>query len=349
VRLTKSGLELHFFYLNDSSIAENWKNLQPYTEQNFELMNQWFGKYPYKQYSVIQGGDGGMEYPMCTMIVGKGSFGGLVSVMVHESIHSWYYGLLATNEAKYPWMDEGFTQFAQYHILDSLFQRKQLNPVLPAYKTYWQMAVDPNAEPMTTHADFYHKNRHYGVNAYYKGSVFLKQLEYIVGSDAFYEGMKNYYYKWRFKHPTPTDFKKEMELASDINLDWYFQQFIGTTKTIDYGIAEVEGNKKKTTLTLERIGQMPMPIELEVELNSGEKRNYYIPLRSMRGSKEVASEWEINTPWPWTFPYYQLELKVSLEELKSIKIDPSMRLADLDLQNNIWTSGSQKVIFNAKP
>jgi hypothetical protein len=62
-----NGTVIHFLYQKDT-LQENWKNLQPLTKKGFEFMNKTFGEYPYKQYSVIQGGDGGMEYPMCTLI-----------------------------------------------------------------------------------------------------------------------------------------------------------------------------------------------------------------------------------------------------------------------------------------
>src|SRR5690606_1000635 len=86
---TASGLTLRFFFQGDS-LRERWQDLIPYTEKCFEIMDSTFGKYPFSQYSVIQGGDGGMEYPMATLIVGNISLRGLVSVTVHEAIHSWY-------------------------------------------------------------------------------------------------------------------------------------------------------------------------------------------------------------------------------------------------------------------
>src|SRR5690606_14937222 len=100
MRTLENGTALRFFRLNDSTIAENWERLEPATVELFNIMNDRFGVYPYAQFSVIQAGDGGMEYPMCTMISGGGSFGGLVSVTVHEAIHNWFYGVLASNESK---------------------------------------------------------------------------------------------------------------------------------------------------------------------------------------------------------------------------------------------------------
>ena len=348
VRVMKNGIELHFLYIKDSITTPNWKTLQPYTEQNFEIMNAKFGEYPYKQFSVIQGGDGGMEYPMATMITGRGSIAGLVSVMVHESIHSWYYGLLATNETKYPWMDEGFTQFAQYHVLDEIYKRNLLNPALRAYGVYLSIASNPKSEPMTTHADYYHTNRNYGINSYYKGSVFLKQLEYIVGKDNFYKGMKTYYYTWRFKHPTPTDFKRVMEKQSDMNLDWYFQHFLGTTKTIDYVLNTAKASEKGTEILIKREGQMPMPAELAIKKKDGSVLLYYIPLKAMRNSKPVEDNWQTLSAWPWTHPYYKLDLDVKFEDIEIMQLDPTRRVADVNFENGQIIRGEKAKQEKAK-
>lgn len=343
----ENGPELHFIYKNDSAIQDNWMKLQPYTAHSFSVMNSTFGEYPYEQYSVIQGGDGGMEYPMATLISGTGSFGGLVSVTVHESIHSWYYGLLATNETKYPWMDEGFTQFAQYIVLDSIFNRNRLNPVNRAYDTYISLATNPKAEPLTTHADFYHHNRVYGINSYYKGATFLQQLAYIVGDSTFYPAMRKYYYTWRYKHPTPDDFKRIMESSSDLQLDWYFNLFLQTNKTIDYKISNLAEESSKTMLTLERIGELPMPVEIEVTTTDDKKQRFYIPLNIMRGSKNFKGLKESTPckPWPWTHPIYSMELPIKKKDILKIDIDPDARVADVDLSNNEFPLEKKEVIF----
>jgi hypothetical protein len=353
IRKTSFGLDLHFIYKNDSNIANNWQKLQSYTEENFGIVNNMFGEYPYKQYSVIQGGDGGMEYPMATLISGTGSFGGLVSVTVHESLHSWYYGLLATNENKYPWMDEGFTQFAQYHVLDSLFHRRLTNPAAAALKNYRRIAIDKDYEPMSTHADYFHSNRVYGINSYYKGATFLSQLSYIVGDDVFFPAMRKYYYTWRYKHPTPDDFKRIMEKAADMDLDWYFTHWIGGTKTIDYAISEVNESKKNTEVIIERIGQMPMPVELLVTLTDGSQQQFYIPLFNLRGEKKFTenSNTTICSTWPWTHPNYRLTIPIKKGDIKSMTLDPQERVADLDLTNNVYPMNegvNEKIYYEGK-
>lgn len=330
---TPSGTELNFYYLNDTILTDNWSRLEDETIELFEIMNDKFGVYPYEQFSVIQAGDGGMEYPMCTMISGTGSFGGLVSVTVHEAIHNWYYGVLATNELKYPWMDEGFTTFAQNIVLDLLGKRNSANPHKRSYESYIKHVTNKTEEPLTTHADHYEINASYGVASYSKGCVFLSQLEYILGKDVFYKGMKSYFNEWKFKHPTPTDFKRVMEKTSGLELDWYFEGWIGTTKQIDYSIASVFTEGENTQIVIEKKGGLHLPIEITLQLEEAQE-TYYIPIERMRGAKKDSTLIH-KTAWPWAFPSYSLIVERKLSEIKRIEIDQQQRTADVDLTNNV--------------
>jgi len=335
-----NGTVLHFIYQTDTiSLEKNWKKLPEYAVRSFEYMNENFGEYPYKQYSIIQGGDGGMEYPMCTLITAEGSFSGLVSVTVHESIHSWFQGLLATNESKFEWMDEGFCTYAQYKTMDYLFDKKALNPWARNYAGYIRLANSDKAEPLTTHADFYKYNYVYGTNAYSKGAVLVAQLGYVIGEEALVKGMKMYFNEWHFKHPRPINFKRIMEKVSGLELDWYFEQFVETINKIDYKIAEVEEKESVTKVKLERVEDMPMPIDLVVTLKNGKKVWYYIPLRIMRGAKindVYAIDRKDQQDWPWVYPYYELTLPYALDQIEKIEIDPSTRMADVDRSNNSY-------------
>ncbi len=333
-----NGTIIHFLHINDT-LNDNWVALKDYTVRCFNYMNENFGIYPYPQYSVIQGGDGGMEYPMCTLITSGGSFGGLVSVTVHESIHSWFQGLLATNESKYEWMDEGFCTYAQYKTMDFLYDRNLLNPLYRQYGGYYRLAKSEYQEPLTTHADFYKLNYVYGTNAYNKGAVFVSQLAYIIGDKAFMEGMKNYYYQWRYKHPTPTDFKRVMEKVSGLELDWYFEQFVETVNTIDYGIKDVNKKGKSTEIVLSRNKEIPMPLDVFVKLKDGSVHWYNIPLRIMRGEKRediYPMKMELLPDWPWVLPEYSFKIDIPFKLIEEIKIDPSGRLADIHQEDNVY-------------
>ena len=350
-----NGTVLHFLH-KDDSLNNNWKLLQPYAKKCFEYMNKNYGEYPYKQYSIIQGGDGGMEYPMCTLITAEGSLKGLISVTVHESIHSWFQGILGTNESKYEWMDEGFCSYAQYEVLNYLYDKNVLNPLLRQYKSYYRLANSEFQEPLSTHSDFYNLNYVYGVNAYSKGSVFLNQLGYIIGSEKLKSGMKKYFNQWKFKHPTPTDFKKVMEYESNLELDWYFEQFIETVNTVDYSIFSVTEIGNKTKILIQRIGRVPMPLDISVTSLKSKILWYNIPLRIMRGSKEkdiIGENFKVISPWPWVYNFYEFIIDLPLEEVQKIEIDASTRMADINRSNNIWngkTNESElpKIIFKSK-
>jgi len=319
------GTVLHFLYQDNDSIKENWKNLQPKTEQILEFFNENIGPYPYEQYSVIQGGDGGMEYGMSTLITGERKFGSLVGVTAHEMAHSWFQFILATNEAQHEWMDEGFTSFISSEAMNVVMGENKENPHSGSYRGYTYLANSGVEQPMTTHADRYNVNQAYSITAYAKGAVFLAQLEYILGNDLQDEIIKEYYNQWKFKHPTPNDFIRVAEKVSGAELGWYLIDFGQTTNTIDYAVKTIEGN----TATLERIGLMPMPVDANVTFADGTTKMVHIPLRMMRWVKPNAEN--VQEDWPWAMPTYELKLD---KEISKIEIDPSQLMADVKRNNN---------------
>jgi hypothetical protein len=335
----ENGPTLHFLYKNDPSIKENWKKLQPKTAEAMEFFNKNIGVYPYKQYSVIQGGDGGMEYAMSTLITGKRSLNSLVGVMVHELAHSWFQHMLATNESKHEWMDEGFTSFISSLCMNKIMNQNRENPFAGSYRAYIFLANSGQEQPLSTHSDRYNTNRSYGIAAYSKGAVFLAQLAYVIGQDALMKTIKKYFDDFSFKHPTPNDIKRTAEKVSSLELDWYLTDFAQTTNTIDYGIKEVAEEGNTTKVTLERIGLMPMPIDIYVEYTDGTQETFYAPLRMMRGEKPnpYPNLKRTQLPdWPWAFPTYEFTINKPKSSIKAINIDPSQLMADVKRDNNLY-------------
>ncbi|HNT51051.1 MAG TPA: M1 family metallopeptidase [Cyclobacteriaceae bacterium] len=339
-----NGPELHFFYQKNEKTANTWKNMQPVAVKVFQFLSSTFGKYPFDTYSIIQGGDGGMEYPMCTLILGEGSQAGLNGVMAHEVAHSWYQMTLASNEALYAWMDEGFTDFASSEAMNSI--SNQPNTHAGSYASYFGLVNSGLQEPASQHSDHFNTNRAYSTAAYSMGAVFLQQLKYLIGDDAFYKGMKRYYNTWKMRHPEPNDFLRIMEKVSGQQLHWYYRYWIQTTKRIDYGVGSVTERNGTTLVELHRVGEFPMPIDLVVTYQDGSKELFYIPLNEQLGSKPVEDKSIKRTDladWPWVYPTYTLQVNRKPADIKTIEIDPSQRLADINRKNNV------KVMSEATP
>ncbi len=323
----ENGIDLHFFYKKtlEEKYLKNWKELQPKTAELMTYFSENIGPYPYKQYSVVQGGDGGMEYAMSTLVTGRRSFGSLFGVTAHELAHTWFQFLLATNESLHPWMDEGFTSYISNKAENKILNENKSNPHTGSYRGYRTIVSRGYEESLSTHADRYNTNWAYGTASYSKGNIFLSQLEYVIGSDNVAKGLKKYFADFSFKHPTPNDIKRSMEKVSGLHLDWYLNEWTQTTHTIDYAVKSVEGK----TITLERIGQMPMPIDLEVTYEDGTTEPFNIAIEMMRGNKPTSAT--ILKDWGWAYPTYSFETS---KNVKAVVIDKSGLMADIDLSNN---------------
>ncbi len=324
----QNGPTLHFLYKNRSKTIENWKKMQDAAVKTMQFYSQKVGKYPYEQYSIIQGGDGGMEYGMCTLVNGDISYKSLVGTMKHEMAHSWFQFVLATNEIKHSWMDEGFTSYVQ-SLANHEFSDKKNEKVNfeRTYMTYNYIVKSGKDEPLTTQADRFHTNMAFSIGSYVKGQIFLSQLGYIIGENNLDKTLKKYFEDFKFKHPTPNDFKRIAEKVSGIQLDWYLNEWIETTHTIDYSVKSVSDKK----IVLNRIGQMPMPIDLKITYTDGTSEDYYIPLQMMLGKKSTNA-----TPlpsWGWANPNYVFSAK---KFVKKIEIDSYHLMADIDRANNTF-------------
>ena len=328
IKKVDNNTVIHFLYKNSLSdtYKNTWTKMQEDAVNTMKFYNKVMGDYPYKQYSIIQGGDGGMEYGMCTLVTGKRTLKSLIGVVRHEMAHSWNQFVLATNESKHPWMDEGFTSYINVLADQELDDKKEF-PYERTYQTYNYLVNSGKNEPLTTHGDRYHTNMAYGINSYYKGLMFLSQLEYIIGKENVLKTLKKYYIDFKFKHPTPNDITRTAEKVSGIQLHWYLDEWTKTLHNIDYSIKSVSN----TEITLERLGKMPMPIDLKVEYTDGSTEDFYIPLRMMLGSKETKAT-KLND-WAWSYPTYKFSVK---KQVKKVSIDPSKLMADVNLKNNVF-------------
>ena len=332
------GKTIHFIY---KKYKDTWKQIQEPMLKVFDYYNQLIGKYPWPQYSFIQGGDGGMEYAMCTLMVGNEKYERLVGTAAHELAHAWFQHLLATDEAAYPWMDEGFTSYIEYLAEHQILKtKKTANPFDSAYKGYFGLVKSGFQEPTITHSDRFATNYAYSVTAYYKGLLFLTQLDYLMGNEALQKTLKRYYNEYAFKNPTPNDFIRIAEKVSGMQLQWFLNEFMETDHTADYAISKVEGKGNKTEVTLKRVGRLPLSIDLWVTDKAGNIRYVYVPLRMTYAEKPntyPAYPRTVLPAWGWGNPTYTFTLDMPLEDIKSITLDPENKSVDTDKENNSFS------------
>jgi hypothetical protein len=135
------------------------------------------------------------------------------------------------------------------------------------------------------------------------------------------------------------DFIRVAEKVSGLELDWYMEYFVFTTKQIDYGIRSAISVDNNTYVTFERIGDMIMPLDFRVEFTDGTMEDYYAPLALLRGEKPQENKdirRGVLPDWRWVIPTYTVALPYSGAKIKRIIIDPSNRMADIEPSNNVF-------------
>ncbi len=208
---------------------DSWKNSIAATKKSILSKSNWLGEYPYNIVSVVDDASnkpGGMEYPTITTLASGGSEANLERVINHEVGHNWFYGILATNERTFPWMDEGMNTYYDRRYASIYYNAKDGNRFVPKQKfiknrisaypqkmildTYIKLKKD---QPINTASEKF-LGINYGASAYVKAGEWMMLLEKELGTAMFDSCMKEYYHRWQFKHPTPEDFIAVMEDVS---------------------------------------------------------------------------------------------------------------------------------------
>ncbi|MCH8319324.1 MAG: hypothetical protein IIA88_12690 [Bacteroidetes bacterium] len=291
--------------------ASKWQRSAEYAAKVIQLYSQDFGMYAWPKIIVADAKDG-MEYPMLTL--DGGLYPRHKGLLAHEIAHMWFYGMVGNNETYRAFLDEGFAQFLTVWCMDKL-ERDTISTSPPSgkinhrynrlYYPYLKNLHEGYDAKLNTHSAAYNGAlRHgggYGL-VYYKTGVMLYNLQYVLGDELFLKAMQYYFNKWKFCHPYPEDFRKAIIEYTQTDLNWFFDQWLETSKTIDYAIKkcikkgsptpalpEGEGEptlenpslseekkiKNKYIITFKRKGGMQMPIDFEVTTKDGEKSSFY--------------------------------------------------------------------------
>ncbi len=323
-------IDFHFFY--HKQYEEQWTTLTDKWKEAYAICKEEFGTYPYPQFSFIQAGEGYMEYPMCTML--EASRMDFFNTACHEFMHNYFYGIYGSDENLHHWMDEGVTCYAESRISSGGEKKSHTDEAISSYE--WMRAMYPE-EPIATAANHFDYDYAYYNAAYFKGQLFPELIRYIIGDNKMKQGFHRYYTNWKFKHPEPNDFVKTFEDVSRMELTWFQNYWLNTTKTIDFGIDSLRKSKNGLLFNITNAG-VPMPIEFMVELKDGSKKYYYIPIDLTNNVKtDFYRPTETLAKWSFAEKTYSILLPgVSLGNVAKISLDPDGFLPDIAKENNVW-------------
>ena len=340
--------------------AIGWQTTPQFIAKVLDVNTYNIGTYYYPKMIAADAQDG-MEYPMLTLDGGYDP--NYRDLLIHEMTHNWFFGMVGSNETYRSSMDEGFTQFYTadtYQFIDGP------NKIEPASKSKYvnrfteqnrilddqiyngyMNAVTTRGEEVTlnTHSDDFNGGiRHAGGYSavYVKTATMLKNLEYVLGRSLFDKCMQHYFEQWKFCHPYPEDFRNSIIQYTDIDLNWFFDQWLETTKNIDYkigrikkiNISSVSASKKyEYKITFKRKGDMQMPIDFTVLDRNDSAYHYYIPNTWFEKPTRSTTlpRW---IGWGKVKPTYTATVQLT-DKLQNVIIDPSRRLADVDMTNNV--------------
>ena len=280
--------------------AKLWRRSIEYINDATRYFSKWVGEYPYNHVTAVDGtisAGGGMEYPNITVIGSSGDSKSLETVIIHEVGHNWYYGILGSNERDDAWMDEGLNTYIEIRYMEEKYPNGYLRKkdstqnksrgislnISLEEKELQHIAYQFNAsrnydQPLKMGSkDFTQMN--YGAMVYSKTGIGFHYLKAYLGEELFDNCMNEYFKQWKFKHPNPNDIKTVFETVSKEDLDWFFEDYIKTTKKTDYSL------KKVTKIN---------DLEYLIKLKNVTGYNSPIPIQMINDSNEIISEKWIN-------------------------------------------------------
>lgn len=330
--------------------AAHWQNAAEYAAKVIKVNSEDFGMYGYPKMIVADAQDG-MEYPMLTLDGGWDP--DYRDLLAHEISHNWFFGMVGSNETYRAALDEGFTQFLTawtYERIDGKQRIRYKNNSgyverftepdyirnSEVYNGYMGDAARGGEANLNVHSDMYGGAIRHGGGyrqVYMKTSTMLYNLQYVLGDSLFLAAMQHYFNQWKFAHPYIEDFRNSIIQYTHVDLNWFFDEWIESTKTIDYGVKSVKKGKNKDEyeITFVRKG-MQMPIDFAVIGKNDSIYNFHIPNNWFvkETNATVLPRW---IGWDNVQKEYTATVTIP-GGVYDVVIDPSTRLADVNMLDN---------------
>jgi hypothetical protein len=316
----KGTVPIHILYLPGD--AQRYADAGPTVRHALEFYSKLWMPYAFPQLTIVDGPEGGMEYPMFIM--------SSVGAADHETGHEWWPMMVGVNETWYGFMDEGFNQYM--NILSSDDRRGVPVDLDGLGQRYGLTSGDEREAPLMWDANY--GGPMYSFQAYGKAPLMLSALGGIVGDTAVWRAMSGYAKAWRFKHPSPWDFAFYMNNALGRDLSWFWYSWLFTTDAVDGGIQNVTTESGKTVVTVRQDGEMPSPVVLKVELAPGDA-----PIVPMANSTVEGNTATVTWPadvWFAGSRTFRAELDFGGRKIEKVILDPRCRFPDRDITDNVW-------------
>lgn len=347
-----NGEKVSCISLSQEPHSARWQDAASFTAKVINVYSKDIGNYAYPKMIVADARDG-MEYPMLTL---DGGFSpGYYGLFAHEVGHNWFFGMVGNNETYRASLDEGFTQFLTNWSMTRIFgeikpSKKNPNPMSRMDQTiyfgYLRDAINQNDATLNTHSDDFGGALNHGGgygHVYYKTATMLYSLQYVLGDSLFEKAMQHYFGQWKMAHPYFEDFRNSIIHFTHSDLNWFFDQWIETTKSIDYSIEEVEkeginagGDSIAYEIEFKRKGSMQMPLDFTIYTKDSQQFKYIIP--NTYFVKQHDAQTKVLPVWKgWGVLNKEYEATVLLPKnvkIRNVQIDPTYRLADINQLNN---------------
>lgn len=350
--------------------ASGWQNGAEVVAKTIQTFSENYGMYHYPKMVAADARDG-MEYPMITMDGGRSP--GYEGLLVHEIGHNWFYGMVGSNETYRAAMDEGFTQFLTSEGLRKIFgdtmiverpkskwkqhfDEPKLVMDVNVLNRYTQEVANGNDHQLNTHSDDFNSALGHGGGyslVYFKTGTMLYNLQYTLGDSLFQKAMQHYVSQWKFAHPYFDDFRNSIIQFTHVDLNWFFDQWLETSKDLNYSVEHI--SKVKATdsfeITFRRKGEMQMPVDFTITGHNGNKQGYYIPNNwfEKQTSANVLPRW---IGWGKLQETYTAKVNAP-DGIRLVEIDTTYRLGDRYMLDNYRTRGlfphSKSILVKADP
>ena len=316
----KTALAMSFY---PPEVAAAWTNSTAYVKDTVERFSKEWYPYPWPNAINIGGFSDGMEYPgiVFDLYTDKGKE--LFWVTAHEIGHDWFPMIVGSNERRHAFMDEGFNTFIDIDE-SAKFDGGKFGPKRDSEYSeggeppdmILKVLDNPKAPTLMALADVYGTKLDHPVS-YFKGAYGMVLLrEQILGPKRFDWAFRKYIRDWAFKHPTPSDFFREMQSEGGEDLSWFWRGWYFKDWKYDVAVEKIDGS----TVTIRNRGQLVLPTTVQVNFKDGTNTRVKLPV-------EV---WMAKGTYTWTLG--------NKSGVALVVVDPDHVLPDDDRGNNRMTA-----------